>query len=353
MIEIYSEVFELLKKGACFALARIISQVGSTPREVGTRCLILEDGSLRGTIGGGRMEFLMIQKAMEVILKRESSFLNLSLTGKDVLKTDMLCGGRVEIFIEPISSENPETFKIFSTISEALKSGKRCRFLTEIAGGMKVDDTRCRAVIDEDGRISGNLNELDIPRLIRFLRTEEPQILKLKDSNRNIFVETIRPAETVYIFGGGHISKFLCPLVSLAGFKAVVIDDRVEFASPSRFPDADEVIVSPFHGSFDALNISPSTYIVIVTRGHTYDRDVLSIALQKQAGYIGMIGSTRKRDKIYESLIQEGYSKEMLDRVYCPIGLMIGAQTPEEIAISIVAQLIDVKNRKRDRKLTK
>ncbi|MEW5910173.1 MAG: XdhC/CoxI family protein, partial [Thermodesulfobacteriota bacterium] len=306
----------------------------------------LEDGSLRGTIGGGRMEFLLIEKAKEMIPKKESAILKLSLTGSDVLKSEMLCGGRVEIFLEPLSSEHPGVREIFSKIVETVKSGKRCRFLSEVAEGIRANEGGFRAVIDENGSITGTLSGLDIERLTPFLKTDSPQLLKIKGLERNIFVETIRPADTVYIFGGGHISKFLSPLAVLIGFRVVVIDDRPEFADPERFPEADEVVVSSFSESFRSLQILPSSYVVIVTRGHIHDREVLRMALEKKPGYIGMIGSTRKRDKIYSSLKKEGFSKEMLDAVHCPVGLMINALTPEEIAVSIVAQLIEVKNRK-------
>ena len=346
-MDIFYKAKTLLEKKIRFAMAVIISQKGSTPRGAGTKCLILEDGALEGTIGGGRMEHLAVEKSKEVFQKNESAILKLSLTGTDVLKTDMLCGGLVDIFLEPVSPGNTATLELFSTIIEIIERGGWCKFLTAVAPGIKGEDSGCRALVDDTGRVTGSLTGLDIDRLVPYLKSEEPQVLKIKGEQRTIFVETIRPPEVVYLFGAGHISKFVCRLASMVGFRVAVIDDRKDFVNRSRFPEADEIIVSPFSESIGKIRATPSSYIVIVTRGHIHDREVLREALDKRPGYIGMIGSVRKRDTIYASLVEEGYPRQRLDQVHCPVGLMIGAQTPEEIAVSIVAQLIQVRNRKR------
>ena len=144
----------------------------------------------------------------------------------------------------------------------------------------------------------------------------------------------------MYLFGAGHICTFVAPLAKMVGFRVAVIDDREEFANRERFPNADEIIVCPFADAFDRIAISANAYVAIVTRGHLHDRDVLNAALQTDAGYIGMIGSRRKRDIIYASLMKEGFSAARLKEVHSPIGADIGGETPEEIAISIVAELI-------------
>ncbi|MCP3955656.1 MAG: XdhC/CoxF family protein, partial [Desulfobacterales bacterium] len=149
-----------------------------------------------------------------------------------------------------------------------------------------------------------------------------------------------------YIFGAGHISTFLAPLAQSTGFGVWVLDDREEFANPQRFPSIEKVLAIPFAEMFTQVRITPAAYIVIVTRGHAFDLQVLREALQTEAGYIGMIGSHKKRDLIYATLLGEGVSQERLDQVYSPIGLPIGAQTPEQIAVSIVAEMIHVKNHK-------
>jgi xanthine dehydrogenase accessory factor len=182
------------------------------------------------------------------------------------------------------------------------------------------------------------------------LRGNSPRVMVFHSDGKNsswkkmeILLEPILSEPTVYIFGGGHVSQQLAPLAKGVSFKVVVIDDRQMFANRERFPDADEIIVSEFEKCFDKLRIDESGYIVIVTRGHLYDGFVLEQAIKTSARYIGMIGSKKKIHTLYQNLIRKGMAKETLDRVYAPIGIDINSETPEEIAISVVAQLIKVR----------
>ena len=177
------------------------------------------------------------------------------------------------------------------------------------------------------------------------LREKKPKVLVVSSENRKmeILLEPVFSEPTVYVFGGGHVSEQVAPLAKKVHFKVVIIDDREIFANRERFPDADEVIVSEFERCFDRLNIGDSSYIVIVTRGHLYDGFVLEQAVKTNACYIGMIGSKKKIKTLYKNLMKKGISKEALKRVHAPIGLDINSETPEEIAVSIVAQLIKVR----------
>ena len=164
--------------------------------------------------------------------------------------------------------------------------------------------------------------------------------------NRRFLVEPLRNSGTVYIFGAGHVSQKIAPLSETVGFKTVVLDDRAEYANHERFPSSSEIILLESLDRLPELAIDEDGYIVIVTRGHLHDRTILSAALKTKAGYIGMIGSRRKRDKIFEVLAGEGFGKQDFDRVYSPIGTDIGAETPEELAVSIVGELIKVRAEK-------
>ena len=163
--------------------------------------------------------------------------------------------------------------------------------------------------------------------------------------NQHFFVEPTFVPGTVFLFGAGHVSQQVADLAARVNFRTVVLDDREEFANPQRFPKADQIVVpSSFEQAFAGLEIDSDSYVVIVTRGHLHDKTVLERALRTKAGYIGMIGSRRKRDMLYQALLSEGFTREDIDRVCCPIGLNIGGDTPEEIAVSIVAQLIKVRS---------
>ena len=159
-----------------------------------------------------------------------------------------------------------------------------------------------------------------------------------------ILIEPVLPADTLFLFGAGHVAQPTARLAAFVGFRVRVVDDRAEFASAERFPEAEEVrVVTDFDSALQGLAIDANAFIVIVTRGHLYDKTVLMQALRTPAAYIGMIGSRRKRDHIFEALLKQGFTETDLKRVHSPIGLAIGAETPEEIALSIVAELTKVR----------
>ena len=166
----------------------------------------------------------------------------------------------------------------------------------------------------------------------------------------DIYIEPITPSSRVFIFGGGHISLSLSKMSTMVGFQTVVIDDRPQFANKERFPEAEEVIAEEFPLVLPKLKVNQGSYLVIVTRGHAYDQEVLEWALGQEVKYIGMIGSRKKIQTVYDALKQKGIPPDQLQRVYAPIGLNIGALTPEEIAVSIVAQMIQVRRQKKGEK---
>jgi xanthine dehydrogenase accessory factor len=179
------------------------------------------------------------------------------------------------------------------------------------------------------------------------LKEKKPTVITISSGREDVswkqmdvLLEPILSEPTLYIFGAGHISQQLSPLSKRVHFKVVVIDDREMFANRERFPEADEVIVSDFEECFDRFSIDESSYIVIVTRGHLYDGFVLEQAVKTNARYIGMIGSKKKIRTLYQNLMEKGVAKEALNRVHAPIGLDIHSETPEEIGVSIIAELI-------------
>ncbi len=254
MEEIFQEITKISSEGDSAALATVVQAKGSTPREVGAKMLIKSDGNIIGSIGGGALEAAIYREAMSVQREGKAKMLHFDLTGEEVEADQMLCGGEMDIFIEPI-----------------------------------------------------------LPQL------------------------------TLYIFGAGHISLSISKMAKMVGFRVVVIDDRDEFANSKRFPEADEILAEDFSSALSRLRINDSSYIAIVTRGHQFDEKVLEWAITTGARYIGMIGSKKKNEVILAHLQSKGISKDVLEGVHSPIGLDIGAETPEEIALSIVAELIAIK----------
>ena len=158
-----------------------------------------------------------------------------------------------------------------------------------------------------------------------------------------VFIEPILSSPTLYIFGGGHVSLPVAKIGKLLGFKIAVIDDRTEYANPQRLPEVELILAEDFNKAFSKLKIDKSSYIVIVTRNHENDELVLELALGTEAKYIGMIGSKTKNKAIFSHLLAKGIPKNLLDKVHVPIGLEIYAQTPEEIAVSILAEMVKVR----------
>ena len=161
-----------------------------------------------------------------------------------------------------------------------------------------------------------------------------------------VFIDVLQPKEEMLIFGAGHIAVCVSRLAKMVGFKVTVVDSRKEFANQDRFPEADEIIVEDLEKALNHIKITSSTYIIIVTRGHLQDQDVLASVIKSEAAYIGMIGSRKKNATVFQRLVEQGISKEELDKVHAPIGIDIKAQTPEEIAISIIAEIIQVRRGK-------
>ena len=345
MNQIISEIIELLNDGKPVVLARIIRQSGSAPRSTGTACLVLEDGSIRGTIGGGSLEFQVVQKAVEVLKAQKSDILEFRLTGKEVAETQMICGGLVDVHLEPLNPKNADTVEVFRQTYEHLKTGRKGVLVTRIGSETIDTEVNQRSLLKDDGSIVGGLMEKVADLAVSpgdLLKRKQIELMVLEDGPEEqcLFVEPLVPDSVLFLLGAGHVSTFVAPLAAMAGFRVVVIDDRVEFANPARFPEANEIIVSPIGQAFDRIDINAASYIAVITRGHIHDHEVLATALSKTSAYIGMIGSLRKRNMIYRSLLESGFTAEDISRVHSPIGLAIGAETPEEIAVSIVAELI-------------
>jgi len=250
-MDIYEEIVKLRRAGRKGAVATIVSAQGSIPSFKTAKMLVRDDGTIEGTIGGGCVEAEVWQAAREVMEKEKPRTLSFNLNQEPKYDTGLICGGTLDIFIEPVL-----------------------------------------------------------------------------------------PAALLYIFGAGHVAASLYKTATDAGFDVTVIDDRETYANRERFPHAQEVIAEDFDKVMARLAPTESSYIVIVTRGHRDDMRVLRWAVQTSARYVGMIGSKRKTITIVRELEREGLPARLFERVHAPIGLDIGAVTPEEIAVSITAELI-------------
>src|SRR5258708_11824099 len=247
-MDIYDEIVRLRRLGQKCAVATIVQVNGSIPSYESAKMLVREDGSIVGTIGGGCVEAEVWNAAREVIEQEKPRHLNFSLGEDAAYDNGLMCGGQLNISLEPVT-----------------------------------------------------------------------------------------PQPRAFIFGGGHVSKSLSKVANLAGFATVIIDDREAFANKERFTEADEVYADEYESVFPKLTITSTSYLIIVTRGHRDDMRVLRWAVETPAKYVAMIGSKRKTISVVKELEKEGLPRHLFEKIFAPMGLEIGAETPEEIAISVVA----------------
>ena len=343
MANIYQSIMQLLNAGEKIALATILSNVGSSPRTAGSKMIVQRDGSIIGTVGGGVVEAKVQQLAAQVLADGIPVVESFNLKGADVTQMDMICGGQIEVLIECLDGLNDHVKEVYSQLLECQQNRHKAVLVTKFYDSTTDQIINRHVLLKQHAAVQQQLLPADaVDTLFNVSKGRYPQVLTI--NNDKYLVEPIYNANTLYIFGAGHVSQKLCTVASTVDFNIVVLDDRAEFANQTRFPAADRVLVLPsFDQAFDNVDIDGDSFIVIVTRGHAHDKTVLRQALSTDAAYIGMIGSKRKRDAIYNALLNEGFTQNDISRVYSPIGLDINAETPEEIAVSIVAELIKVR----------
>lgn len=338
------QILEYLEKGPPFALAAILSHQGSTPRTSGSRMIVLQDGTILGTIGGGLVEATVRDTCLDLIPKNACRIRSFSLNRELKSGLDMVCGGSLTVLMETLVP-GPELTSVFQALVNQEQAGRKCVLVSRLSGTPEGDFTLEKSLVLADGTVTGpgSVPEALVADICknRFSGTF-PAVHTL--GLERFIIQPMPPSDTLFIFGAGHVGFQLAQLGRFTGFSTVVIDDRAEFANDTRFPSARLVRVVPeFVNVFDGLEIDDHAYIVILTRGHLHDQTVLEQALNTAPAYIGMIGSRTKRNKIYDHLMKKGVSKEQLASIHSPVGLSIGAQTPAEISISIMAEIIQVR----------
>lgn len=349
MLKILETACQELEAGRPCAMATIVFQQGSAPRGAGSRLLAGVDGLLCGTVGGGLAEAMAIKACARACQSGAVDFLEIAMDGQAAANADLICGGLVRILVEPFLPDRSNAC-LPGQLVAAIQAGS-CRLVRPLPQKDQTDKTAETSwtILADDGSCHGlPLLPTVLADLARSgqLRSGQPESSILTSGMSDWFVEKCSLPERMILAGGGHVSLPTAQMAAMTGFAVHVLDDRPEFANKTRFANAGIRVVPDYANCFDGMAPCERDYIVIVTRGHLYDGKVLAQALQTRAGYIGMIGSSRKRDQIYAKLLQQGFAQSDLDRVHSPVGLAIGAETPEEIAVSIIGQCIAHRHRK-------
>lgn len=348
MKDLFLACSQILEDGQDVVMVSIINQGGSAPRTAGSKMLVLRDGGIIGTIGGGSFEAQAMRMAQDVFQSRQSMTRAFTFSLGDVTGMDMICGGKAEIFIDLLRASHPENAAVCRAVSDVKRRDQDACLVTKLVTGPGSEGQAKLALVAGDKDLVGmHLGRAELDALHEERKGRRLQRLVLEEAT--YLIEPLHNPGTVYIFGAGHVSQKLAHLAAFVDFRTVILDDREEYANAARFPQADQVLVpESMERCVRDLPISRNSYLVIVTRGHAFDLSVLSQALQTDAGYIGMIGSRKKRETVYRHLLQDGISEVCLARVHSPIGIEIASETPQEIAVSIVAELIQARARLTD-----
>jgi xanthine dehydrogenase accessory factor len=291
-----------------------------------------------GTVGGGRIEADVVSMARDILPRTESQVVSFHLAGTEDNERG-ICGGRIELLIETFDKKGLPLFDDLATFME--KGGKGA--LVSIIRPKKSPEKILLQDLDQaDKAIPVSFSPEIVESIRKVVDTEQAEKRTLENGIQ-IFIEAISKQPMVFIFGAGHLSYHISRYAKSLGFRVTVCDDRAEFANTERFPDVDGIVVENFDRVFGKIDIDNDSYIVIVTKGHKYDEIVLEMAVKTDAKYVGMIGSKRKTSTILRRLREKGIPEKTLERVYSPIGISIGAVTPEEIALSIVCELVKIR----------
>lgn len=338
----FSELCGALREDEHVWLATIIGVAGSSPAPAQSRMLVRTRGGLRasGTVGGGCLD-ASVMYLVESNPDPDASRMMAVNLNDDAGDSGLMCGGTVRILLEPL---HPTHLPVYERIADLQDRGEDCALLTFQQAGRAAAKT----LFGVDGDLlCGDSVAESLRREVFALpvRQMPSGVREFTDACSSGIIEYLEASPEVIMFGAGHVGHAVAQCAALAGFRVTVVDDRPEYAAPVRFPESRRILCSDFLESFADLDISPRTFIVIATRGHRHDETILEQALTTPARYLGMIGSRRKVQIIRDRLRARGCSISDLNRLHSPVGLAIGALTPGEIAVSIVAEMIAVRRR--------
>lgn len=327
MRALFAALAEELAAGRGAVVATVVASRGSTPRGPGARMLVRAGGPALGTVGGGAVEWEASRLARDLCREGRSLRRTYRLTNSQAGDLGMICGGETDLLFQYVA---PAGLPQVREIGRALEEGAAPQWLVT---AFALDSWRW-GLCDGAGSCPG-LSDLPRERLLPLLK-ERPA---LGEGGPALFAQPLTPAGTVYLFGAGHVGLALVHLLALTEFPVVVYDQRP--APPDGIPEAERVVQGPYEDALSRLEaIGPEDYVVIMTPGHQGDYEILRQVLRTPARYVGCIGSRRKIAATRERLLADGFSEADFARVHAPIGLDIGGETPQEIALSVVAQLV-------------
>lgn len=343
MLDVVRQLLKSLAAGRDAAYCRLVETRGSTPQKAGAVMLVFADGSQAGTLGGGCVEAEVKRRAIALLAAGQSELCKFQLDSDYGWDDGLICGGRMLVLIEPITAESAAYFR---TLAERIDAGLGATEAIVFDAAVSQLSAPASYLIDGEGQLLSTLHaeHSELPALI----AQDLKPLEIRPRpyiSAGISFLPVLPRCRLIIIGGGHVGQAVAELATPLDFEVWVVDDRADVVSEARFPKAERRIAGSVDQVLPGLPIDHDTYCLIVTRGHNHDEEALFHVVNRGARYVGLIGSRRKIRLIFDDLLEQGVSREALERVHAPLGIDIGSQTVPEIAVSIAAELVAHRNR--------
>lgn len=343
MKEIIADVNQWLSAGKTVAVATVVSTWGSAPRREGAKLALTMDGEIAGSVSGGCVEGAVVEAGREVLENDQPRLLHFGVADETAWEVGLACGGEIEIFVAPL---DPSVYAQARTWLEAERAGVVATVIAgpdELLGEqLLLDDSGATAGslgLDlDEGAIAATRAALASGRPERFALGTQPETVEL-------FLDVLLPPATLVVIGGVHIAIPLTRMARAIGYQTIVIDPRRAFGSEERFPHVDRLLQAWPQQALPELSLGAHTAVALLTHDPKIDDPALKIVLRKPAFYVGALGSRRTHARRRERLLAAGLAPEQVDRIHGPIGLEINARTPEEIAVAILAEIVETKNK--------
>lgn len=336
MRDILADLKDWQRDGVSIALATVIQTWGSSPRRAGAKMALASDGRISGSVSGGCVESAVIEAGIESLKTNRPQLLHFGVSDETAWGVGLACGGSIDVFVKPLENN------FFEELCSVIEKKEHAVSVTVMRGPDEI--LGHELLIHENGRVTGSLGNGWIEKVLDlasgvFLRGISQRFALSEEIE--VFLDVIRPSPTLIVVGGVHIAVALTSLAKTLGYRTVIIDPRSVWGNEERFPHVDRLIQSWPDDAFEQITMTRSTAIAVLTHDPKLDDPALKIALNGPAFYVGALGSKSTHAKRCERLLNDGISETQLSRLHAPIGLDIGAQSPEEIALAIMAEVVE------------
>jgi xanthine dehydrogenase accessory factor len=343
MRELMDTIQQWRAQGHDIALATVVKTLGSAPRREGARLIVTAAGDMAGSVSGGCVENDIVYHAQEVLEGEDPHLVRYAITEDMVWDVGLACGGTVEVWVERL--EDPQHAPLQAELERALAHDRMVAQVILLEG---LGQPGAKRLVWPSGETNGSLGDAALDQQVtadalEMMARPRAESRSYADQETRVFIEVLPPPPHLVIFGGVHIALPLTTMARTLGYRVTIADPRRQFANPERFPLADRILAEWPQKAVEHLDIGPTTYCVILTHDPKIDEPALQSVLGRGAAYVGAIGSRKTHAERFERMARHGVSAEQLDQVYAPIGLDLGAQTPEEIALSIMAEIVAVR----------